>query len=102
MEKGFALSCGCRSEWGGVPAEWDSDHGIESGLICERHWHVYDARSPSATPIAWRFRAKGLPEGAEWRVTDDVELANWMLGTGRWDLIPLVEAAMDRDWIQNK
>ena len=41
----FTLSCGCPSQYGGVPAYWDRDGGTAFGMICEKHWHEYDARS---------------------------------------------------------
>jgi hypothetical protein len=41
----FTLSCGCPSQYGGVPAYWDRDGGTAFGMICERHWHEYGARS---------------------------------------------------------
>ncbi len=40
----FTLSCGCPSQYGGVPAYWDRDGGTAFGMICEKHWHEYDAR----------------------------------------------------------
>ena len=41
----FTLSCGCPSQYGGVPAYWDRDGGTAFGMICEKHWHEYGARS---------------------------------------------------------
>jgi hypothetical protein len=41
----FTLSCGCPSQYGGVPAYWDRDGGTAFGMICERHWNEYGARS---------------------------------------------------------
>ena len=41
----FTLSCGCPSQYGGVPAYWDRDGGTAFGVICEKHWHEYGARS---------------------------------------------------------
>jgi hypothetical protein len=40
----FTLSCGCPSQYGGVPAYWERD-GTRFGAICEKHWHEYGARS---------------------------------------------------------
>jgi hypothetical protein len=40
----FTLSCGCPSQYGGVPAYWERD-GTRFGMICEKHWHEYGARS---------------------------------------------------------
>jgi len=41
----FTLSCGCPSQYGGVPAYWNRDGSTAFGMICERHWHEYGARS---------------------------------------------------------
>jgi hypothetical protein len=41
----FTLSCGCPSQYGGVPAYWDRDGSTAFGMVCERHWHEYGARS---------------------------------------------------------
>jgi hypothetical protein len=45
QEPKFTLSCGCPSQYGGVPAYWDRDGSIAFGMICEKHWHEYGARS---------------------------------------------------------
>jgi hypothetical protein len=41
----FTLSCGCPSQYGGVPAYWNRDGSTAFGMICEKHWHEYGARS---------------------------------------------------------
>jgi hypothetical protein len=41
----FTLSCGCQSQYGGVPAYWERDGSTAFGMICEKHWHKYGARS---------------------------------------------------------
>jgi uncharacterized protein YgbK (DUF1537 family) len=41
----FTLSCGCPSQYGGVPAYWYRDGRTAFGMICEKHWHEYGARS---------------------------------------------------------
>jgi len=41
----WRLSCGCPSQYGGVPAYWERDGSTAFGMICEKHWHEYDARS---------------------------------------------------------
>jgi hypothetical protein len=41
----FTLSCGCPSQYGGVPAYWQRDGSTAFGMICEKHWHEYGARS---------------------------------------------------------
>lgn len=45
------LSCGCPSRYGGIPAQWattdrDGSPAVEYGVICEKHWHEYDAQHP--------------------------------------------------------
>jgi hypothetical protein len=45
------LSCGCPSQYGGIPAEWattdrEGNPAIAYGVICEKHWHEYDAQHP--------------------------------------------------------
>jgi hypothetical protein len=41
----FTLSCDCPSQYGGVPAYWERDDSTAFGMICEKHWHEYGARS---------------------------------------------------------
>jgi hypothetical protein len=41
----FTLSCGCPSQHGGFPAYWERDGSTAFGMICEKHWHEYGARS---------------------------------------------------------
>jgi len=45
QESKFTLSCGCPSQYGGVPAYWERDGSTAFGMICEKHWHEYGARS---------------------------------------------------------
>jgi hypothetical protein len=45
QEPKWRLSCGCPSQYGGVPAYWDRDGSTAFGMICEKHWHEYGARS---------------------------------------------------------
>lgn len=45
------LSCGCKSIYGGIPAQWSTtdDHGRPAqafGEICEKHYHLYGAKPP--------------------------------------------------------
>jgi hypothetical protein len=45
------LSCGCKSKYFGIQAEWDTtsregNPAVAYGVICERHWHELDARRP--------------------------------------------------------
>jgi hypothetical protein len=45
----WRLSCGCLSQYGGIPAEWPSkdregNPAVEYGVVCERHWHEYGAK----------------------------------------------------------
>lgn len=51
VEPNVTLSCGCKSHYLGIPAEWDEqtregEPAVACGNICERHWHEYDARHP--------------------------------------------------------
>ena len=41
----FTLSCGCPSQYGGVPAYWERDGSTAFGMICEKHWYEYGARN---------------------------------------------------------
>jgi hypothetical protein len=59
-ETRYKLSCGCPSQYGGIPAEWattdrDGSPAVEYGVICEKHWHEYDAQHPKVwqEPVAW-------------------------------------------------
>ena len=45
QESKFTLSCGCPSQYGGVPAYWERDGSTAFGMICEKHWHEYGARA---------------------------------------------------------
>jgi hypothetical protein len=55
-EQRWKLSCGCPSQYGGIPAEWattdrDGSPAIAYGVICEKNWHEYDAQHPQR---AWQ------------------------------------------------
>ena len=55
-ETRYKLSCGCPSQYGGIPAEWattdrEGSPAIAYGVICEKHWHEYDAQHPQR---AWQ------------------------------------------------
>jgi hypothetical protein len=55
-EMHWKLSCGCPSQYGGIPAQWattdrEGSPAIAYGVICEKHWHEYDAQHP---PCAWQ------------------------------------------------
>lgn len=55
-ETHWKLSCGCPSQYGGIPAEWattdrDGNSAVAYGVICENHWHEYDAQHPQR---AWQ------------------------------------------------
>ncbi len=95
----FTLSCGCPSQYAGVPAEWpvttrEGEPATAYGVICGRHWYEYGARCPNcasleaqnteldrklaaleqpdkAEPVAWRtFDGEG---GYDYRTYDDNE-----------------------------
>jgi hypothetical protein len=60
QESGWKLSCGCPSQYGGIPAEWpDTDRegnvATAYGVICEKHWHAYEAQHPRRE---WRGLSK--------------------------------------------
>jgi len=45
------LSCGCQSNDSGIEAEWNTfsregKPAIECGFICQKHFEIYDARTP--------------------------------------------------------
>ena len=47
----IVLSCGCQSDEFGIEAEWDTfsregKPAIECGFICQKHFEIYDARTP--------------------------------------------------------
>jgi hypothetical protein len=55
-ETHWKLSCGCPSKYGGIPAEWATTDrygspAVAYGVICEKHWHEYDAQHPQR---AWQ------------------------------------------------
>ena len=55
-ETHWKLSCGCPTQYGGIPAQWattdrEGSPAIAYGVICEKHWHEYDAQHP---PCAWQ------------------------------------------------
>ena len=57
----YVLSCGCKSEYGGFPSEWDSETrecepAVSYGCLCEKHFQEYEARPAQFTsqePVAW-------------------------------------------------
>ena len=51
QEPKWTLSCGCPSQYGGIPAEWqetdrEGKPAVAYGVICERHWHEYETHPP--------------------------------------------------------
>jgi hypothetical protein len=66
----YKLSCGCPSQYGGIPAEWattdrDGNSAVAYGVICEKHWHEYDAQHPQR---AWQGLTKD--EVNNWTLPD--------------------------------
>jgi len=50
-QRQIILSCGCQSDDFGIEAEWNTlsregKPAIECGLICQKHFEIYDARTP--------------------------------------------------------
>lgn len=71
-EPRYKLSCGCPSQYGGIPAEWattdrEGNPAIAYGVICEKHWHEYDAQHPKVwqEPAAIVVDAYDTP-GLQW------------------------------------
>jgi hypothetical protein len=81
-ETHWKLSCGCPSQYGGIPAEWattdrEGSPAIAYGVICEKHWHEYDAQHPQR---AWQgLTAEEIEEGwyASWVEKQAFETACW-------------------------
>jgi hypothetical protein len=81
-EMHWKLSCGCPSQYGGIPAQWattdrDGSPAIAYGVICEKHWHEYDAQHPQR---AWQgLTAEEIEEGwyASWVEKQAFETACW-------------------------
>jgi hypothetical protein len=81
-ETHWKLSCGCPTQYGGIPAEWatidrDGSPAVAYGVICEKHWHEYDAQHPQR---AWQgLTAEEIEEGwyASWVEKQAFETACW-------------------------
>jgi hypothetical protein len=93
-ETHWKLSCGCPSQYGGIPAEWattdrEGSLAIAYGVICEKHWHEYDAQHPKVWqgPVAWMYtNARGRTVIVKTN-TSPFE-----------DAIPLYTAPPQREW----
>jgi hypothetical protein len=51
----YILTCGCESEYGGFPSEWDGETrecepAVFYGCLCDKHYGEYDARPAQYTP----------------------------------------------------
>lgn len=51
----YILTCGCESEYGGFPSEWDGETrecepAIFYGCLCDKHFGEYDARPAQLEP----------------------------------------------------
>ncbi len=49
VTRGYILTCGCESQYGGFPSEWDSETrdckpAVACGSLCEKHYSEYEAR----------------------------------------------------------
>ena len=56
QESTWRLSCGCPSHYGGILAEWpettrEGDPAVACGVVCEKHWHEYEARCPDCASL---------------------------------------------------
>jgi hypothetical protein len=50
----YILTCGCESQYGGFPSEWDSESReceptLSYGSLCEKHFDEYEARPAQYT-----------------------------------------------------
>jgi hypothetical protein len=84
QEPGWRLSCGCPSHHGGIPAEWpaatrEGDTATAYGVVCERHWHEYEARCPNCASLEAQNTEldKKLEELSERTLTDEVIADLW-------------------------
>lgn len=51
----YILTCGCESQYGGFPSEWDAETkeckpAIAYGCLCDKHFSEYDARPAQYAP----------------------------------------------------
>ena len=51
----YILTCGCESQYGGFPSEWDAETkecepAIAYGCLCDKHFAEYDARPAQYAP----------------------------------------------------
>jgi len=83
-EPGWRLSCGCPSHHGGIPAEWpattrEGDPATAYGVVCEKHWHEYEARCPNCASLQEQNTEldKKLAELSERHLTDEVIADLW-------------------------
>jgi len=84
QEPGWRLSCGCPSHHGGIPAEWpattrEGDPATDYGVVCERHWHEYEARCPNCASLQEQNTEldKKLAELSERHLTDEMIANFW-------------------------
>jgi hypothetical protein len=84
QEPGWRLSCGCPSQYGGIPAEWpevtrEGDPATAYGVICEKHWHEYEARCPNCASLQEQNTEidRKLAELSERHLTDEVIADLW-------------------------
>jgi len=97
-EPRYKLSCGCPSQYGGIPAEWtttdrDGSPAIAYGVICEKHWHEYDAQHPKVwqEPVAYGV----LDDDGQIDWTADYPFSN---EPGWPDSVPLYFPPPRREW----
>jgi hypothetical protein len=51
----YILTCGCESQYGGFPSEWDGETrecepAVFYGCLCDKHFGEYDARPAQLEP----------------------------------------------------
>jgi inorganic pyrophosphatase len=85
----WRLSCGCPSQYGGIPAEWsettrEGDPAVAYGVVCEKHWHEYEARCPDCARLEAQNTEldRKLAAQPERRLTDEVIADLWHANGG--------------------
>lgn len=113
-EPRYKLSCGCPSQYGGIPAEWattdrEGNPAIAYGVICEKHWHEYDAQHPKVwqDPVAYVLRTLSSKS-----ISDEIAPTGWStfeskiekLRADPWvqngiaEIVPLYTSPQQREW----
>ena len=85
----WRLSCGCPSQYGGIPAEWpettrEGGPAVAYGVVCEKHWHEYEARCPNCASLESQNSEldRKLAELSERHLTDEAIADLWHANGG--------------------